>query len=121
MLSELDRRLEALRPLGIEVLRELERAAGRLGSLGFFAPAWEAGTPTLRRDPADGSMALVMEWRNAEGYRCGELVVNADGSLYAECDVLRPHPTDSRWFVEAITAWGRAGAINTEPRLLQAV
>lgn len=121
MSDNLDQMLTELRPLGIQVLRELEREAGRLGAEGFYSPAWETGSASLRRDPSDGSMALVMEWRDDKGYRCGELVVNADGSLYAECDVLRPHPTDSRWFVEAVIAWGRSGAIHSEPRLLQAV
>ncbi|GAB6041097.1 hypothetical protein [Endothiovibrio diazotrophicus] len=121
MSGELGQRLDELRPLGLHVLRELERAARELGVDKFYSPAWEAGTASLRRDPADGSMVLVVEWRDARGYKSGELVVNADGSLYAECDVLLPHPTDSRWFVEAVTAWGRPGAIHSEPRLLQAV
>ena len=119
--GELDRRLDELQPLGMKVLRELERSAQRLGADGFYAPAWEAGTASLRRDPADGSLALVVEWRDARGYKNGELVINADGSLYAECDVLRAHPTDTRWFVEAVTAWVCDGAIHSEPRLLQAV
>lgn len=121
MSGELDARVAEVRPLGLEVLRTLERTAQRLGAEGFYTPAWEAANATLRRDPADGSMALVLEWRDGQGHKSGEMVINTDGSLYAECDVLRAHPGDRRWFVEAVTAWGREGAIHSEPRLLQAV
>ena len=121
MSGELVVRMAEKRSLGLEVLRTLERVAHRLGATDFYTPAWEAANAALRQDPADGSMALVLEWRDAAGYKNGEMVFNADGSLYAECDVLRAHPSDERWFVEAVTAWGCEGAIHGEPRLLQAV
>jgi hypothetical protein len=60
-------------------------------------------------------------WRNPHGSRCGSLVINSDGSYYAEYDVLTLHPDKPDWFVEAVTAWGRDGVVKTEPRLLAAV
>ncbi len=75
----------------------------------------------LRTDPFDQSETLTGVWRDLHGTRLGELQVRNDGSVYAEFDVVRQHPTDVRWFVESVTAWGTASAIKTELRLLPAV
>lgn len=75
----------------------------------------------LDRDPASGQDSLVGIWRNAEGHKCGELLFHADGSFFAEYDVIRAHPGEPRWFVEAVTAWGRGSIIRAEPRLLPVV
>lgn len=57
-------------------------------------------------------------WTNALNNRTGSIVFHGDGTFYAEHDVLQAHPTDKRWFVEAVTAWGKGDSIKTEPRLL---
>jgi len=75
----------------------------------------------LDRDPASGKDSLVGIWRNEAGYKCGELLFHADGSFFAEYDVIRAHPRKPRWFVEAVTAWGRGSMIKSEPRLLPVV
>lgn len=75
----------------------------------------------LDRDPASGEDSLVGVWRNADGYKCGELLFHADGTFFAEYDVVRVHPRKPRWFVEAVTAWGRGDTIKSEPRLLPVV
>lgn len=72
----------------------------------------------LQRDPADGSYSLVGEWRDQQGIKQGELLFHADGSFYVEQDVARPHPRRSRWFVEAVNAWGKDGKLKVESRLL---
>ncbi len=46
------------------------------------------------------------------------MLFHADGSFFAEYDVIRDHPGDPRWFVEAVNAWGRGSDIRSEPRLL---
>jgi hypothetical protein len=75
----------------------------------------------LDRDPASGQDSLVGVWRNAQGHKCGELLFHADGSFFAEYDVIKVHPRKPRWFVEAVTAWGRGSLIRAEPRLLPVV
>ncbi len=75
----------------------------------------------LDRDPASGENSLVGVWRNADGDKCGELLFHADGTFFAEYDVIRVHPRKPRWFVEAVTAWGRGSTIKSEPRLLPVV
>lgn len=74
----------------------------------------------IRRDKFDASEAFYGEWRQ-QGRSCGSVIVHASGELFAEFDVLLPHPTDKRWFVEAVTAWGRPGAVKAELRLLPAL
>lgn len=75
----------------------------------------------LSRDPASGGETLNLTWRNEYGFKCGEMLFHADGSFFAEYDVVRNHPDDKRWFVEAVTAWGRDDSIKSEPRLIPAV
>lgn len=75
----------------------------------------------LRRDPYDGTDAVYGEWRDPNGRLLGNLILHADGKVFAELDVMRPHPTDTRWFVEGVTAWGNPGALKAELKLLPAL
>lgn len=72
----------------------------------------------LDRDPASGENSLVGVWRDGRGGKCGELLFHADGSFFAEYDIIHVHPQKPRWFIEAVTAWGRGTLIKTELRLL---
>ena len=72
----------------------------------------------LERDPACGEHSLIGEWRDFQGQKLGGLVFHEDGSFFVEYDVIRTHPRDDRWFVEAVNAWGRGTDIRAEPRLL---
>jgi len=38
-----------------------------------------------------------------------------------QSQTLRPHPHKPLWMVEAVTAWGRVGALKSELRLLPAL
>lgn len=62
--------------------------------------------------------SLEGAWTNPMNNRIGSIVFHGDGTFYAEYDVLQAHPTKKRWFVEAVTAWGKDDSIKTEPRLL---
>ena len=50
-------------------------------------------------------------WRDARAQKRGSLVINSDGSYYGEFDLLVLHPKKPRWFVEAVTVWGRDGVV----------
>ncbi len=43
---------------------------------------------------------------------------NSDGTFYAEYDVVKAHPAKTGFFVESVTAWGNAGQIKAETKLL---
>lgn len=72
-------------------------------------------------DPANGLPSYQGTWRDGRKQKLGSLVINSDGSYFAEYDVLCMHPKKPHWFVEAVTAWGRDGTVKAEPRLLAAV
>jgi hypothetical protein len=117
----LDIRIEELTPLVAAVCRTLRDEVHRLGiddvSIGEFGDAafW------LDMDPASGKPSLIGEWRDDKGMKVGGMAFHADGSFFAEHDVIRTHPSKPRFFVEAVTAWGRDQDIKSEPRLLPMV
>lgn len=108
-------------PVLAEIWQALHNQLLRAGFAELAGQGNELGLRELRRDPFDGSEALYSEWRGLDGRRLGTALIRADGNLYAELDVVKPHPTDPRWFVEGVTAWGRQGAIKTELKLLPAL
>ena len=73
----------------------------------------------LERDPSTSEYSLVGDWISERGAKLGTLLFHADGSFFVEQDVVRPHPTRSGWFVEAVNAWGKGDTIKAEARLLQ--
>ncbi|WP_295430888.1 hypothetical protein [uncultured Thiodictyon sp.] len=95
---------------------EIDRLGFDLGSVPIGDPS--AADYRLDRDPASGQHRLIGEWRDFQGQPQGKLVFHPDGSFYVEHDVIRTHPQDARWFVEAVHAWGRGADIRAEPRLL---
>lgn len=72
-------------------------------------------------DPASQQSGYEGVWRNARNDRCGTLTFNSDGSFYAEYDMFCAHPSDPRWFVEMVTAWGNAETIRSEAKLIPAL
>lgn len=72
----------------------------------------------LERDPSTSEFSLVGDWIGEHGSKLGTLLFHADGSFFVEQDVVRPHPTCSGWFVEAVNAWGKGDSIKAEARLL---
>ncbi|MCQ4346750.1 hypothetical protein NGA35_04755 [Pseudomonas stutzeri] len=121
MADGLQQRLDAAAPLLAELWPATAACLVRAG----LDPLALAGTPPtrseLREDPFDHSRALYVEWRDAGGALQGSLVLHAGGQVFAEFDVLRPHPHKPLWLVEAVTVWGRAGALSSELRLLPAL
>lgn len=116
-------RVAQLRPLGEEVCAAMAQEYHKLGfsqdqrlDIDFDALVF-----ALKRDPFTQQDSLEGTWLGPQRQRCGSLVFHADGTFFAEYDVIQPHPAKSRWFVEAVTAWGQGRAMKTEARLLAAV
>lgn len=111
------------KPLGEAICQRLIAEMGKLGfsqeSLNSL-PDYAQARFSTAADTFTGTDALLGKWRNAHGYRVGEMVFHDDGSFYAEYDVAMPHPTDARWFVESVIAWGKDGVIRSEAKLLAA-
>ncbi len=113
-------RLRQVGGLGASICTALAGQIGRLGCENnqVVLPDWGQAAFALSRDPASGEDALLGVWRDARGAKVGEVVIHADGSFFAEQDVVRAYPRRPGWFVEAVTAWGREGSVKAEPRLL---
>lgn len=121
--KELQHKLVSLRPLGEQVCEVLCHELHKLGLDENRIPAirFDAASFDLHRDPYSGEHSLRGDWFNGRKARLGSILFHADGSFFAEYDVVLPHPADKRWFIEAITAWGRDGVIKSEARLLPAI
>jgi len=122
-MSPLQQQVEAVRPIANALCERLRVEAAKLGfpTEGLSIGGPDTAVYRLERDPVSGSDSLLGEWLDERGYRIGMLLFHGDGSFFAEHDVVRQHPTDPRWFVEAVNAWGREGVIRAEPRLIAVV
>ncbi|WP_432698485.1 hypothetical protein ACQUQP_09135 [Marinobacterium sp. YM272] len=60
-----------------------------------------------RTDPFTGEPTLNGRWALNGSQRRSTLVVNADGSLLLECDLLCAHPAHEGRWAEQISIWGR--------------
>ena len=116
----LAQRVSAITPLAMAVRVALMDELLKVGFVPGTVPIGDPGMATYRLDPdaVSGGFSLVGEWRDARGAKQGNLVFHADGTFFVEYDVVRPHPRDRRWFVEAVNAWGKDWDIRAEPRLL---
>ncbi|MFK4754578.1 hypothetical protein [Oceanobacter antarcticus] len=72
----------------------------------------------IRIDPYDQTESLQCYWKTPLGMNQGSMQLRPGGQLFAEYDVLCVHPQKPAWFIEAVTGWGRPGAIRTELRLI---
>jgi hypothetical protein len=113
-----------LLPAELEVLAErivlalTEEAAHFAGEHGSPQITLAAANFTRVIDPGNQLPGYEGVWRNARNERCGSLTFNSDGSFYAEYDLFCPHPRDARWFVEMVTAWGRADSLRVEAQMI---
>jgi hypothetical protein len=82
-------------------------------------PLQDEASYLLLKDPYTGQQNLACYWWDeAKKQRIGTLQLNSDGTFYAEYDVVKPHPGKANWFVEGVTAWGKADQIKSEAKLL---
>lgn len=120
--TEMQHLIEHYRAFGDAVCGKIAEAIAKLGlSLASCPPLPQFVKADFQRvtDPYSQSQDLVGYWYDANLQRIGQIRFYGDGSFYAEYDVVQPHPAKKQWFVEAINAWGREGAIKTEAKLLE--
>jgi len=84
-------------------------------------PAFGQCTLSAVNDDYDGEERITGSWVDADGRQLAHFIRYANGSMFAEKDVLQPHPTQPEHFVEAIEVWGRPGQLKHEARLLPAL
>ena len=105
--------------LGLKICEQLMLEIEKLGlNRETINPRFERASFDLSLDVATGEYSLVGVWRDKNGAKQGTILFHADGSFFAEYDVICEHPKKPRWFIEAVTAWGKAGLMKSECRLL---
>jgi len=111
-----------LEALAVSIVAALQKEADAF-SVNGASPKIELNDLQFTRviDPGNQLPGYDGIWRNSRNDRCGMLTFNSDNSFYAEYDVFCPHPRDARWFVEMVTAWGRAGDLRSEAKLIPAL
>lgn len=102
-----------------------QRMCEEIKKLGFSEneiqnyPTFDEANFLLIKDPYTGQQNLTCYWYDGSNrQRIGRLQFNSDDTFYAEYDVAKTHPAKARWFVEGITAWGKADTIKAEAKLL---
>jgi hypothetical protein len=102
-----------------------QRLSEEINMLGFAEaeikhyPDYDDASYVLIKDPYTGEHNLTCHWYDElKKMRIGRLQFNSDGTFYAEYDVVKTHPGKSKWFVEGVTAWGKAENIKSEAKLL---
>jgi len=119
--TEISERYAKVEPLAEQIGQRLQQ---EIDKLGFNADELQLLPPAdavyrLEKDTASGEYSLIGDWRNDIGIKMGCLVFHTDGSFFAEQDIVMRHPSNERWFVEAVNAWGKGSEIKAEARLLQ--
>lgn len=107
------------RVLGARICNALEREIDKLGLAGeITSPRWNQAQFCLKRDPALDEESLEGVWLSEHGGKLGSVIIHHDGSFFAEYDIIRGHPSRAKWFIEAVSAWGRDDSLKSEARLL---
>jgi hypothetical protein len=102
--------------LGDAVCDKIREAAARLGVDLGDRPRWSQARLGETTDPYSGETSLTGTWQ--DGSRYGSVTLFPDGRVYAEYQLLVPHPSLPGQFVEAVSVWGDASRLKSEPVLL---
>ena len=115
MQAPVDSRRQRDRPLGEAALAALCREAAKWG-VALDKPTWDTASFDIQTDPYSREQTLQARWPEGPA---GIVTVRSDGTVYAELDVLKPHPKNPRHWIESVLVWGKPPALKSEPRLLE--
>ncbi len=120
MNDQVDEYFNSISDLADEILTQLQKEVIKLGfaSDALILKQPEEAIYRLEKDPYNGQDCLIGDWRDDKGTKTGSLQFNSEGIFFVEQDIIQPHPTDKRWFVEAVNAWGTKKEIKSEARLI---
>lgn len=102
--------------LGEAVCARIHQAATRLGVDLGPNPAWPAPSYRQQTDPYSGEISLIGTWK--DGQRYGTVTIFPDLRIFAEYQILVPHPELAGQFVEAVQVWGSLDQLKSDPVLL---
>jgi hypothetical protein len=90
--------------LGDAVCAALRRQVEKLGLSIGDEPVWAQAIFVETVDPYSQEINLVGTWRGQARY--GTVTIFPDGRVFAEYQVLLPHPKKAGSYVEAVQIWG---------------
>jgi hypothetical protein len=90
--------------LGDKVCAAVRRQVEKLGLSIGDEPVWAKATFVEKVDPYSQQINLIGTWRG--GARYGTVTIFPDGRIFAEYQVLLPHPEKEGSYVEAVQVWG---------------
>ncbi|HOI51740.1 hypothetical protein ACLIIZ_15610 [Azonexus caeni] len=103
--------------IGESLCQALREQVGKLGLSIGDEPRWSAAGFETVRDPFSQEESVVAVWRGGE--RFGKATFFPDGRVFAEYQVLLPHPTQSGAYVDAVQVWGRPQAWRGEAVIVE--
>lgn len=95
--------------LGEAICAALRGQVEKLGLSIGAEPVWGEARFSEMVDPFSREVSLVASW--AGKLRDGKVTFFPDGRIFADYQVLLPHPQREDAFVEAAEVWGRPGEL----------
>lgn len=114
--ADLASQVAAHTQLGQAVCEKIRQAAARLGVDLGPTPTWPAASYRQQTDPYSGEVSLIGTWQ--DGQRYGTVTIFPDQRIFAEYQILAPHPKLPGQFVEAVNVWGTLHQLKSDPVLL---
>jgi hypothetical protein len=75
-------------------------------------PVWAAATFEEATDPFSQEVSVVAYWRG--GQRFGKATFFPDGRIFAEYQVLLPHPEKEDSYIDSVQIWGNPKKLSGE-------
>ena len=97
---------------GAAVCAALRREVERLGLSIGNEPDWSLLSFEEKIDPFSQEVSLIGTWRGSARYRTVTLF--PDGRVFAEYQVLLPHPDKPERYVESVQVWGKPDKLRGE-------
>ena len=97
---------------GAAVCAALRREVERLGLSIGNEPDWSLLSFEEKTDPFSQEVSLIGTWRGSARY--GTVTLFPDGRVFAEYQVLLPHPDKPESYVESVQVWGKPDQLRGE-------
>jgi hypothetical protein len=98
---------------GLAVCLALRRQVEKLGLSIGEEPVWSEAGFSEQADPYSGEISVIATWRGKQRY--GTATFFPDGRVFADYQVLLPHPTREDSYIESVQVWGRPEQLRGDP------
>lgn len=109
--------VSAMAAQGEAVCAALRSQVEKLGLSIGDEPHWSALSFAETVDPFSQEVSLIGTWKGGERY--GTVTFFPDGRVFAEYQVLQPHPQSVGSYVETVQVWGRPPQLRGEAVLAE--